>query len=82
MTATTLSLKIPKDLKSRLEDEARRRGKSKSLLVREALEASLSQKQKKRPLSVYDQIHDLIPKTGSGIGDLATNPKHMEGFGK
>jgi hypothetical protein len=42
---------------------------------------SMKKKRRKRP-SLFDRLKDLVGKGDSGITDLATNPKHMEGFGK
>ena len=33
-------------------------------------------------LSVFDLIRDQIGIIETGVGDLASNPKHLEGFGR
>lgn len=33
-------------------------------------------------VSAYDLVRDLIGKQRGGPGDLSTNPKYMEGFGR
>lgn len=75
-----ITCKIPEDLDGRLEAEARRRRVSKSAVVRESLVQSLRRKGRKPRVSAYDLVKDLVGKL-HGPSDLATNPKHMEGFG-
>jgi len=78
---TTLTIKLPEDLKLRLEAEARLRGKSVSALARESLAKSLKKTGPKKP-SLYERTKDLCGSISSGVPDLATNPKYMEGFGE
>jgi len=73
-----LSLKLPPGLSVKLERAAQQRGESKSELVRAALEQYLKAE---RPISALELAGDLVGR-GEGPGDLSTNPKHMEGFGK
>ncbi len=91
---TTISLKLPEQLLSRLEKESRARRKSKTSLVRECLEKHLPLKHSsvkdlpKLPPgeSFYDKALPILKKAwakrGRGRRDLATNPKYMEGFGE
>jgi hypothetical protein len=37
---------------------------------------------RKTTLSLYEQSADLCGKGKSGLRDLASNPKHLEGFGR
>jgi hypothetical protein len=77
---TTMTVKMPEALSSRLRDKAAERGMNCSELIRRAVETIL--------------ITDVQPATGTclflardlagclhGARDLATNPKHMKGFG-
>ena len=78
----TLSVKIPDPLAKWLLGEAKQSRRSRSDLVREALEAKRrgnAGKQTKRSLA--DALLDC-GGTFDGPGDLSTNPRHMEGFGK
>jgi hypothetical protein len=81
----TLSLKLPARLSARLERAAKKRGQSKSEIVRAALEQFLNgapaAPSAARPMSVLDLAGDLVGCV-EGPGDLTTNPKHMEGFGE
>ena len=91
---TTISLKLPDLLLARLEKESLARRTTKSSMVRECLEKQLPA----RPPSVeglpelppgescYDKSLPVLKKIwtrgGRGSPDLATNPKHLKGFGK
>ena len=78
---TTISLKVPDELVSRMDAMARAKQTSRSAFLREALEEKLKAADRKAPLSLYDQSADLCGMGSSGIGDLASNSKHMDGFG-
>jgi metal-responsive CopG/Arc/MetJ family transcriptional regulator len=74
----TLSLKLPPGLSVKLERAAKKCGRSKSELVRAALEQFLKAE---RPMSARELAGDLVG-CGEGPGDLSTNPEHMQGFGE
>jgi Arc/MetJ-type ribon-helix-helix transcriptional regulator len=78
----TLSLKLPDALAAKVEAMARKRHTSKSALIREALESYLSDDRKKPFLTLLDVAPDVIGCVSGGPGDLSTNKKHMEGFGR
>ena len=80
-TMQTISLKLPDDLLAELEREARTRRITKSVLVRESLEAALRGRPR-RPASCYDLARDLVGTVKGLPRDLAHNPKYMEGFGE
>lgn len=77
----TISLKLPDSLLERLEDESRLRRTNKSALVRAALERELSPRTAGKKASCYDLARDLAGSIKGLPKDLATNPKHMDGFG-
>lgn len=80
---STLSLKLPESLLLRLDQESRARRLTKSALVRAALERELEPAKSSRATSCYDLAHDLAGSVRKKLPkDLATNPKHMEGFGR
>ncbi|MCP5528131.1 MAG: hypothetical protein H7A47_15170 [Verrucomicrobiales bacterium] len=90
---TTISLKLPERLLARLEKESRARRTTKSSLVRECLEKQLPDHTLPPNLpklppgeSAYDVALPVLKRVwarrGRGKRDLATNPKHLEGFGK
>lgn len=74
----TLSLKLPPRLSAKLDRAAKQRGQTKSELVRAALEQFLNGE---RPMSALELAGDLVGSC-EGPGDLSTNPKYMEGYGK
>jgi Ribbon-helix-helix protein, copG family len=78
----TISLKLPDQLLERLEASARERGTTKSSLVRECIEQSLSTRPVGGKATCYDLASDLAGALKGLPRDLATNPKYMEGFGQ
>lgn len=78
----TISLKLPDRLLERLEAATRARGTTKSSLVRECLEASLDSRSEGGKDTCYDLANDLAGSLKGLPPDLATNPRHMEGFGQ
>ena len=78
---TTISLKIPDAWLSRLDAVARAGRKSRSALFREALEEKLQAVGRKSPPSLYERSADLCGSEASDVGDFASNPRHLEGFG-
>jgi hypothetical protein len=76
----TISLKLSDDLLAELEREAKTRRITKSVLVRESLEAALRGRSR-RAASCYDLARDLAGTVKCMPRDLAHNPKYMEGFG-
>lgn len=78
----TISLKLPERLLHRLEEESKARGTTKSSLVRECLERSLDACPAGGKATCHDLARDLAGSLKGLPRDLATNPKHMEGFGQ
>ena len=77
----TISLKVPEPLAIRLKDAARRKGVSKSVLIRDALEAYLQTDETERPESALSQVADLAGIL-SGPEDLAVNTDYLRNFGR
>lgn len=78
---TTISLTVPTEMVSLIDEIARSRKMSRSALLREALEEKLNTTSRKYAPSLYDLSTDLCGRGNSGHGDLASNPRHLEGFG-
>lgn len=78
---TTISLKLPESVAERLTDEARVRQTPKSALVREFIERGLNGDRPNENPSFHALAKDRAARF-RGPRDLATNPKHMEGFGR
>jgi hypothetical protein len=81
MTMKTISVKLPDALRVRLEAEAARRGVSLGAVVREAAETYVVRAPAQQKLSLYERSKHLCGCLNSGLSDLASNPKHLEGMG-
>lgn len=82
---SVLTCKLPDALHGRLADLARRRGVAKSALVREAIEAKISKESapaRCRPANLLEALGDSVGSIASGKRDLASNKKHLRGFGR
>lgn len=78
----TVTVKLPASLNARLDRAARRRGQTKSDVIREALEGLLNGSRGTRTArSALELAGDLVGCV-EGPGDLSTNPKYMEGLGQ
>lgn len=73
----TVSFKLPEQLDDAITELARGRSASRSLVVREALEAYAAGGRRSVTAAV-----DAVVKPVSGPADLSTNPKYMADFGK
>lgn len=82
MQTETLSLRLSKAESNALRRRARAGGLSQGSLVRRALRAYGVTPEPGKAKSGYDVIKHLIGSCPGGPGDLATNPKHMEDFGR
>jgi hypothetical protein len=81
---TTLTIKISRSLKRRLPDAAQRSHLSESELVRRALTAyiTLPADGAESFVSALDLAGGLVGCFEGGPSDLASNPRHMDGFGR
>ena len=80
----TLTLKLPRSLADELLRASEREQISKSELVRRAVAAYLARGERAaggQP-SLLDQADDLVGCFSGGPKDLASNPRHLDGFGK
>ena len=78
---TTVSLKMPDPLAAELAATARRRGMSKSALIREALTAYLGRLGAEQPGSALSRVADLEGLI-CGPEDLSVNQDYLEEFGR
>ncbi len=82
---STLTIELPDDLAARLEAASAQAHVPVAQLVRAALEKAMPVPPPVLPAdgpSAYDLMKDGFGCVSSGVPDLATNPKHMEGFGQ
>ncbi|HEY7214718.1 MAG TPA: CopG family transcriptional regulator [Thermoanaerobaculia bacterium] len=78
----TISLKLPDELEKKLAVRAERQGTTKSALIREAIEAHLSQEGGGgRKGSFLEAAGDLIGRL-EGPGDLSYNKEYFKDFGR
>ena len=76
-----ISLKMPGHLAREVSEAARRRGVSRSALIREALEVFLRRERSAPPVSALSRAADLAGAF-TGPEDLSENPDYMRGFGQ
>jgi hypothetical protein len=74
-------VRLPKPLNARLKGLAKRRS-SKSAVIRDLLETHPSARDAGRPPALMELAGDLIGSIKGGPGDLSSNKKHMEGYGR
>ena len=72
-----MTLKLPETLRRGVEEEARRRGVPKSVLVRECMEAMLRRKQRRKPPTCLDLVGDLVGSQ-SGPRDASVSRRYLE----
>ncbi len=80
-TMQTISLKVPRVLSLRLAQIAEEQQRSKSAVIRDAVDIYIRDERSGRPKSALDGIEDLIGCV-EGPGDLSTNKDYMRGFGE
>lgn len=76
----TISLKLPDEIDAQLEARASGLGRTKSDITREALSRYLD-REPAPGVSCLDLVRDLVG-TVKGPGDLASNKKHLRGYGR
>jgi hypothetical protein len=80
------TVELPDELFRRVKATAALRGRKLKDLVEEGLRIVLESPgiatDAKRPPSAWDEFKDACGIVKSGVNDLATNPKHMKGFGR
>ena len=76
----SVSLKLPVEIDARLEARARKLGRTKSEITREALMRFL-EGEPAPAVSCLDLVRDLVG-VARGPGDLASNKKHLRGYGR
>ena len=82
---STLTIELPDDLAARLLAASAQAHVPPAQLVRATLEKTLpvpTPEASAGQPSLHERMKDFIGCIDSGVTDLATNPKHMEGFGQ
>lgn len=76
-----LSVKIPQTLDTELSQYVRETRQPRSVIVREALHGWLVRKRRKGPRNCLAQVADLVGCV-DGPRDLASDKKHLRGYGR
>lgn len=79
---TTLTLKIHEKMAAELSVEARREHRSKSAVVREALQNYLRRKKPVADRCCYDLAEPFAGCVKDGDPDLSYGKNHLSGFGR
>ena len=80
-----MTIELPDDLAARLAAASEHTHVPPAQLVRAALEKALPASAPDWPAdgpSLHERMKDAIGCVSTGIGDLSTNPKHLEGHGR
>ncbi|MFH1351882.1 MAG: ribbon-helix-helix domain-containing protein [Pseudomonadota bacterium] len=77
----TLSLKLPESLLEKIDAVARKRGESRSALLREAIETVIAGEVHVQDGSCLDLAKDLAGCV-KGQEDLSFNKRRMDGYGQ
>jgi hypothetical protein len=81
-TVSFPSMKIPDELMTKAKALAKARGTTVSVLVREALEEAINRGPDSNSQSLLDRAGDLAGCFDSRKRNLATDQRHLKGFGK
>ena len=80
---STLTIELPDTLASRLATASAQKHLPPAQIICEALEKALPfADAPKGATSLYERMKSGIGCMDSGVTDLATNPKHMVGYGQ
>ena len=79
----TLTVKIPSQLERELRQLSAREHRPRSEVVRQAIQEYISNHTPSAPpASALEQAGDLVGCFTGGPTDLASNPRHLDGFGR
>ena len=77
----TTTIKLPEQLDAKLFALARKRGRSKSDVIRRALQEYVETEKDLPPVSCHD-LGKHLAGCFAGPADLSTNPDYMDDYGK
>jgi predicted DNA-binding protein len=77
-----LTIELSDELTARLGVASEIRDVDPAQYVREILESALPKEIPIDGMSAFDVLRDMVGCVKTGVSDLSTNPKHMEGFGR
>jgi hypothetical protein len=78
------TIDVPDELYRRVKAKTAMQGRAIREVTVELYQRWLEEGEEKppAPVSAYEMMKEYCGKYDSGIADLSTNPKHMEGFGR
>jgi len=78
------TIDVPDDLYRKVKAKTALQGRAVREITIELYQRWLEQEEAQTPpaVSAYEMMKEFCGKFHSGAGDLSTNPKHMEGFGR
>lgn len=79
---STLTIELTEAQRARLDAASQSRNLSPGRVVAELIESLPEQPAGPDEQSAYDLMKDDLGCVDSGLGDLSTNPKYMEGYGR
>ncbi len=83
----TITIKLPDFLNASLDAVADSRKQTKSSIVRDLLMQALPCREKSAPRraarpSLHERLRKYQDAGATGVKDLASNPKHLDGYGR
>ena len=81
MSGLVLTLNLPARVRTRLDAEAKRLGRTPEQLAEEAIAARLKPSTRSRGGSLFERTRDLCGSLRGGPTDLARNKDHLQGYG-
>ena len=82
MATKTITVKLPPNLDRQLEKLSLRIKKTKSVVVRLAIQELLRQPDLEFKLSAYEMLSEFAGSIGELPADLSENAKYMKGYGQ
>ena len=76
-----LVLNLPARLRTRLEAETQRLGRTPEQVAKEAIAARLKPSTRPRGGSLFERTRDLCGSLRGGPTDIARNKDHLQGYG-
>jgi hypothetical protein len=78
----TVSVNLSEEVVAALDRKAKAKHLSRAAYVREALSEKVGVNMASAPMSLLERTHSLCGVGDSGLGDLSSDPKHLEDFGR
>ena len=82
MHVETLSIRLSKAERTALRAAARKQNLSQGEIVRNALKAYGVAPKEAVPPNAHELVKHLVGQQSGGPGDLSTNPRYLDGFGR